>query len=110
TGGLGANDPPIDISMPKLSGGLDLEAHVEAQVTHAGMPKIETDMVFKWMLPDVSADVPLGTSWGAPDLEFNHVKIELGSLVGSLAKPIADDVHSILKPLQPVFDILQKRI
>jgi hypothetical protein len=110
TGGLGPDDSPIDVSTPKLTGGLDLNAHVEVQVDHDGMPKIQTDMIFKWKLPDVSANVPLGPSWGAPDVEFNKVQIDLSSILGTIAKPIADDVQSILDPLQPVFDVLQKRI
>ena len=112
TGGLRQNDPPLNVDIPHLTGGLNLDAHVQVQADAIGkgMPQIQTDMLFKWMLPDVSANVPLGTSWGAPELAFNHVQIELGSLLGNLARPIADNVESILEPLQPVFDILQKRI
>jgi hypothetical protein len=121
TGGFGANDPPISISTPHLGGGLvvngqnlavnlDVDVEVQATAIGDGMPKIKTELVFQWALPDVSASVPLGTSWGAPLLQFNHVQIELGSLLGNLARPIADDVESILEPLQPVFDILQAPI
>ena len=109
TGGLGTNDPPIEISTPHLTGGLNLQAKVEVQTTGDGLPKIQTDLVFQWTLPDVSANVPLGSGWGSI-LQFNNVEADLGSMLGSLAQPIAKDVNEILEPLQPVFDILQKPI
>ena len=65
TGGLGANSPPLGLSAPQLTGGLDLDAEVEVQVNGKGMPKIQTELVFQWNLPNVSSCSPLG-SWGAP--------------------------------------------
>ncbi len=110
TGGFGENDPPIGVSAPKVGGDVNLNAHVKVQADGQGMPQVETDLVLQWHLPDVSASVPLGGSWGAPILRFNNVQVGLGSLLSNLAQPIADDVKEIIAPLQPIFNLLDEPI
>ncbi len=109
SGGFGENQAPISISTPTLSGGVDLEKHVVVQVPVDGMPQLSADLVFKWSLPNVDASLPLG-SWGSPTFSLNNVEVDLGSILGSLARPIAKDINAIVQPLQPVFDVLSQRI
>ena len=110
TGGLESTDPPLSVSTPTLGGGVDLLETIEVQAGGEGMPKLKTDLRLQWTLPDVNASVPLGTGWGAPLLRFEHVQIELGALLGDVVQPIAEDVRQILKPLDPIFSVLDERI
>ncbi len=109
SGGIGNNEGSLGISDPTLSGELNLNKHVLVQVPVDGMPQLQGDLLLNWSLPNVGAGAPLA-GWGAPTFALNNVQLEIGSVLGSLAKPIAKDVNAIIQPLKPIFDVLQDRI
>ena len=98
------------ITTPQIGGSLNLLANLVVQVPAKGMPQLRTDLRLNWVLPNVSADVPLGAAWGTPTLRFENVSMNLGSLLGDIVQPIATHVKEIIEPLDPIFDLLQARI
>ncbi len=110
TGGFGAGQSPIGLGSPELSGDVNLNTHITVQATGHGLPQVQTDMILQWTLPNVDPNSPLSGSWGAPTLAFNNVQLELGSFLGDLAAPIAQDIDSLIEPLKPMFDVLDQRI
>ncbi len=83
TGGLGAHDPPIGIESAHISGGVNLDATVEVQASGSGMPKITTELIFNWTLPDVDANVPLGGAWRRPRWRSTMCKSNWGRCWGA---------------------------
>ena len=110
SGGIGASDPPITISNPSLTGFMHLNTQVEVQTPAPGVPKLQANLVLNWDMAGVDANSPLGGNWGNTVFQLNHLQVDLGSILSSLAQPIAQDIKAIIDPLQPVFDVLQDRI
>jgi hypothetical protein len=105
------------ISNPQISGSLgadhkivDLNLGLASSLAVKGLPAFKTDMVLQWGLPGVSPSDALGASWGVPVLQFNNVEMNIGSVLGDLVSPLADKAVALMQPLQPIFDLLQKRI
>jgi hypothetical protein len=102
--------PSFGLANPKIGGSVNLLMNLEVQVSGAGMPKLRTDLRLNWAFPNVLVSAPQGAAWGTPLLRFENVQLNLGSLMGSIAQPIAQKVKVVFAPLAPVFDILQTRI
>ena len=47
---------------------------------------------------------------GVPILQFNDVKMNIGSVLGDIVAPIAERAEEIFEPMQPIFDLLEEPI
>jgi Ca2+-binding RTX toxin-like protein len=62
--------------------------------------------------PRILADFHLGWSWslsdGASDpvIEFNNLRLDLGTFISDVLGPILEEVQKITEPLQPIIDIV----
>jgi Ca2+-binding RTX toxin-like protein len=89
--------------------------HLHNNVSFGGsakFPSLNADFDLSWNFNGASMN-PGGSaaSFGdAPKIEFNNVQLDLGSFFSNFAKPIIDEVRGILKPVQPVIDLLQRRV
>ena len=89
-------------------GAIDLRLHTDiGEVPTIGAPQISTQFALKWAFGgggDFSANAAkIGSK---PTVVYDHVQIDLGSLVDKTIKPILQDVLTATKPLQPVLDVL----
>ncbi|MEI6536132.1 MAG: calcium-binding protein, partial [Verrucomicrobiaceae bacterium] len=66
--------------------------------------------------PRVLADFHLGWSWtlsggsSDPEIEFNNVRLDVGSFISQVLSPILDKVHEIIDPIKPIIDIVTARL
>lgn len=100
--------PDFTISSPQIGGGANLHLGLSSSFDAPGLPKFKTDFVFNWKLSDSSA--PLSSGWGAPELAFNNVEMDIGSFLGNLVQPLAERAQDLLEPLQPIFDLITEPI
>ncbi len=82
--------------------GLDAALNLELELSLGdvrGLPKLAADLVGSW-----------GWSFdeGATDPEFglDNLRLEVGSFVTDVLKPITDNINDILSPFEPVVDVL----
>ena len=45
-----------------------------------------------------------------PTIQFNDVQVDIGSFFSSFVSPIISKIQTLTKPLQPVVDVLTKRL
>jgi len=72
----------------------------------ANFPSIHSDFHLGWNFANsnlANTAQPLGNT---PEIEFNNVQLDLGSLLSKFAKPIVDQIQTVLKPIKPLLDIL----
>ena len=89
-----------------LLGGLNTNANINldlATTFSSEFPSFKTTLAIAWGL---NADFSIKQF----DVNFKNTRISLDSLTNSFIKPIGDQINQILKPLQPVIDILNTKI
>ena len=80
-------------------------------------PKIVADFYLAWGLGDVDTGTlvelsDLGSAFGdgLQLVEFRNVGLDLGSFVSDVIGPIVKEVQKVTQPIQPVIDIITRRI
>jgi Ca2+-binding RTX toxin-like protein len=66
-----------------------------------GLPSIRSDLNLDWSLNNPSS---------LPTVQFNDVKLDLGSFVNDFAAPIVDTVGKVIKPFEPIRKVLTTNI
>jgi Ca2+-binding RTX toxin-like protein len=66
-----------------------------------GLPSIRSDLNLDWSLNNPSS---------LPTVQFNDVKLDLGSFVNDFAAPIVDTVGKVIKPFEPIREVLKTNI
>jgi len=82
--------------------GIEAELNLELELSLAdvrGLPKLAADLVGSW-----SWDFDHGAS--EPEFGLENLRIEIGSFITDLLKPITDKINDILSPFEPVVDVL----
>jgi len=129
------NSPRVsDIFEAKIQAAADINLHLESFIadTGASLPRIYADVQLYWAWAKGSAgdEVTITRDGLAPDgtnefnftgdtcssftdcfeISLNNANMDAGSFVSSFLAPILEDVQKFTKPLQPVFDTLNKPI
>jgi Ca2+-binding RTX toxin-like protein len=99
-----------------LSADAKAELHLHNVVSFGGsakFPSLQADLDLSWNL--ASASLNSGgvsdSSFGSePDVNFHNIKLDLGSFFSKFVTPIVDEVKTVLKPIQPLVDLLNTRI
>ncbi|MDP3713403.1 MAG: calcium-binding protein [Mycobacteriales bacterium] len=95
-----------DLVKPLLTANVDLDWHLAARPgTGSAMPGIHTNFRLLW---GWTSDAP--TDLDGLSIAFNDVSIDAGELLGNVIKPIIQQVVDVLKPVQPVLDVLFERV
>ncbi len=94
-------------SMPRLEGGAALNLDL---VTGFGnlsqFPSLATTMRLDWPLSyTLGSGLPLGAT---PTISFNDVRLELGSFLDNVVRPVMDQVNRVAGPIRPVINTLTK--
>jgi hypothetical protein len=110
------NAPNITVaSSPLLGGSADVKLKLNAGFTGIEslkyqIPAIDADFQMHWDLGGSRLDSSLSQLGAAPTVSFNNVRVSMGEFLGRTLAPILQDVQTALKPLQPIFTVLNYRI
>jgi len=123
------NSPRVsDIFAAKVQAAADVNLHLESFIadTGASLPRVYADVQLYWAWAAGSADDEVTITRDTGDFHFtgdtcaafadcfeislNNANMDAGSFVSSFLAPILEDVQKFTKPLQPVFDTLNKPI
>jgi hypothetical protein len=91
---------------PRLTGTASVHLNLDAAFTAGkegpGLPHIATDFVMNWDL--TTADHAAGTAGLGivPTIDFNNVRLGLGSYLGNQLRPIIQTVQDVTLPLAPI--------
>src|SRR5579883_1848298 len=86
------------------SAGINL--HLSADINaDPNLPSINTDLVVGWTF-----DAGEGLTGNDPSVELDNITLDLGSFLSKAVGPVLGDLHSILKPIEPILDILNEDI
>jgi Ca2+-binding RTX toxin-like protein len=117
TGGLLTPSTLLSItSNSTLSADADAELHLHNVLSFGGsakFPSLQADLDLSWNLGNASLNsggVGSASFGSEPDAGFNNVKLDMGSFFSQFVSPIVNEVRTILKPLQPVIDLLNTRL
>jgi Concanavalin A-like lectin/glucanases superfamily len=100
----------LAISNPRMTGAAAVHLNLDAGFVAGrdggpGLPHIATDFVMNWNLGG-SSSAPQASLGGAPTVEFNNVKLGLGSYLGDQLRPIIETVQEVTLPLAPIHAFL----
>ena len=82
--------------------GVDAELNIEFTLELDGvdgLPKLKADFVLDW-------GWSLDSGSQTPEIGLQNLRLEIGSFVSEVLKPISDKIHDILGPVKPVIDVL----
>jgi Ca2+-binding RTX toxin-like protein len=104
------------LSNSSLSADAEADVHLHNVLSFGGsanFPSLLADLDLTWKL--ASASLNSGgvndTHFGSePDVAFNNIQLDLGSFFSKFVSPIVDEVKSVLKPFQPIVDLLNTRM
>jgi hypothetical protein len=86
-----------------LGAAADLHLHLQVSYKDAAQfPSIQTDFHLIWTFSPTDP----GLSGGVPTIEFNDVRLDLGSFITNFAQPFLVKINNVIAPLQKVIDIL----
>ena len=91
------------------------EVHLHNNLSFGGsakFPSLVADFDMSWGFAGSSLNPggSAGSFGNAPSVAFNNVGIDLGTFFSNFAAPIVQRVKDVLKPIQPVVDMLEKRV
>jgi Ca2+-binding RTX toxin-like protein len=91
-----------DILEPSVQGGADLRLDTEVNFSGLGLdaavlPSIHTDIFLDW---DIAASLTGGIEFGAPEVSFKDIELDLGSFITDFAGPILEQIGEIIEPLE----------
>jgi Ca2+-binding RTX toxin-like protein len=94
---------------PRLEGGAALNLDLMTGFGNlAQFPSLATTMRLDWPFSHaLGSGAPLGD---APTLSFNDVRLELGSFLDNVVRPVMDQVNRVAGPLRPVINTLTKAL
>jgi hypothetical protein len=100
---------------PSLGGSADINLKLTGTFTDVEnakyqVPSIDADFQMHWDLGGSRLDTSLSHLGAEPTVNFNNVRVSMGEFLGNTLAPILQDVLTALKPLQPVFTVLNYRI
>ncbi len=87
----------------KFTGEASVNLKVDAGITKE-LPGIGADFSLHWGGPSTPGNAT--DSFAAPTVEFQNVRVNLGSAISTIAAPIVDILSTVLKPVQPVVDFI----
>jgi Ca2+-binding RTX toxin-like protein len=73
-------------------------------------PRLLADFHLGWSFNSADTTSDPSSFGDAPDVEFNHVRLDLGSFFTSFVGPIVREIQTVTKPLQPLVDVLTTRV
>lgn len=104
------------VSDSSLDASAEADVHLHSVLSFGGsaqFPSLQADLDMTWSLANASLNSGGVTdpAFGAePDVQFNHIQLDVGSFFSKFVTPIVTEMQTILKPLQPIIDLLNTRM
>jgi len=95
---------------PQLTAATNLKVELSTGLGTAALPSIKTDFNLVWGFAPTDLKVGSNYQGGLPSVEFNNVRLNMGSFFKSFAQPIFGTIDDILGPIKPVIDVLQTKL
>ena len=102
------------LSNPALTGGANIDIHLAGFLAPSTsdsavstFPHIETDFVMSWPLIGNSSVGSASGLGSTPTVEFDNIKLGMGSFLGSMMQPLANAIDEITAPLAPVYAMME---
>ncbi|OKH30228.1 hypothetical protein NIES2119_31335 [[Phormidium ambiguum] IAM M-71] len=91
------------VSKVDLNGAADINLNLVTNFGDSakGLPSIRSDLNLDWSLNNPGS---------LPSVQFNDVKLDLGSFINDFAEPIVDTVNEVIKPFDPIRKVLTTNI
>lgn len=112
----GSTAAGISIATPTLAGAVHIHEQVVVGVStpsapslNDGLPKVQADLLLDWTFSTVATGSD-HSAFGTPTFQIQNVKIDLGSALTSLVKPLVDGVQKLIGPFGGVLDVFNGRI
>ena len=91
-----------------------VDVNLDARVSFAGsavFPSLRTEFDLNWHATG-STDAPAESFGGvtAPTIGFNNVQLDMGSFFSNFVKPILNTIRDVLKPLDPLLNVINARL
>src|SRR5579884_4084888 len=84
----------------------EINLHLAADINaDPNLPSINTDLLVNWGFSSGE-----GLAGNDPSVELDNITLDLGSFLSKAIGPVLEDLHSILKPIEPILDILNQDI
>lgn len=104
------------VSNSSLDASAEADVHLHSVLSFGGsaqFPSLDADLDMTWSLANASLNsggVTDPTFGGEPDVQFNNIQLDVGSFFSKFVTPIVNELQTILKPLQPIIDLLNTRM
>jgi uncharacterized protein (DUF2141 family) len=111
-----ANDLPSIVSGNLIDAKLTGDAKIKLNLNTsyqgvAGLPTINSDFNVDWDFSEADANLAAPDTFGKISrVGFDNVNLDLNSFFNNFARPILDKVNTIIEPIQPIIDLLNKTI
>ncbi|MBI2480517.1 MAG: hypothetical protein HYV60_18385, partial [Planctomycetia bacterium] len=74
-------------------------------------PEFTTTLRYDQVFANVSTAPGAASEFGgAPIIEFQNVRLDLGEFITGFVGPIVDEVHKVTQPVEPIVDVLRQDI
>jgi hypothetical protein len=98
------------IIVAQLTGQADVRLHFIVDFGSADFPSVSTDFVLSWGFSSANPGGPRETFGSRPTVQFNNVKLNLGSFFSRFVSPILNKIKEVIDPFKPVVDFLTRPI
>lgn len=113
---LTATDLPSLLSSSSLDASAEADVHLHSVLSFGGsaqFPSLAADLDITWSLANASigSGATISPTFGSePDIAFNNIQLDIGSFFSKFVAPIVSEVQTVLKPIQPIIDLLNTRM
>ena len=107
-GELASLPPGFSLLAPRFdaAAALDLDLTLGVFIEPAVFPELVANFTVDWLFSSSDPDL----TGSAPEISFNDVALDLGSLVSTFIHPLVADVADLIDPLRPVLEVLDTEI
>ncbi|MCC6508377.1 MAG: hypothetical protein IT423_04670, partial [Pirellulaceae bacterium] len=90
-----------------FNAGISTEAYADLRMNAeigAGLPKVTADLTLDWAIGLTTRDGLIGG--GLPDIAIRDAKLDMGSFITTVIRPVFDGYKTYVGPLRPLIDFL----
>jgi Ca2+-binding RTX toxin-like protein len=122
------NDPRGDdnrLSFSELANGPNFDDLIDASFTaaadvnlktevsfgaNAAFPRILADFHLDWAFNNANPGASQTAIGNRPEISFDNIKLDLGTFLTNVVKPVIDAINTVIDPIRPVLDVLDTKL
>lgn len=90
-----------------MSGAVDLDIHLNANMGDAALPSINSDLHVNWSFNQNILNGTTANLWGAAQVTFDNVEYNFGTFVENFVTPILEKLDPILEPINAALSVIK---